>query len=723
MQSRHSNFRYLNREGKWLDFHWSGLELTPQGALQLLSRPRLENRLPAPSTNVATPVAPSGIAVDDSGRVFYSIPGENRVMAAAGCDPVETPLICLTERAGLGSLNAPRGLLVLREPERLVVVDSGNHRVLFCDLCDFSVREVWGQADLGSEPSPSDAPDRFNTPWTVAADEDGQNVYVLDSGNRRIVKFTRTGDLDSEFIARMGNSGLVPHPGALAVSGRGEATRVFVADLAANGIFVFDRSGAPILDAFGAPGVIRWPGMGAVFALAVSEKALYVGDNNQQRILSFGLAHGFPFAGEAAGFNGYVTALTVDSRSGVLLVQMGGATQPLSLNLAGAYLGSAVLWSDPVSAGPSGVAWNRLTASITNAIGSHVEFYYATSNQPVEPLVDPAADDPFSDPGWRPLPNDVEDFLLAGGKALYLFVGVRFSSDRTGTPQLAQMRVDFDTESFTRYLPAIYREPGGQADFLKRFVSLFQGMFEDIEDEVGSLERYFDPFAAPAAALPWLTSWLAVDVDQGEPEARIRNSIAGAFRRYRWRGTIEGLRVALLEDAGVHAIVSEPIAASSFWAMPPAADCFGSTVKGTAPLGLETHLPSMEPGGAVLGSTAALDHSYLITDAEFGEPLFEGAAWQFIVEVYRGEVSTDARLQLVKDIIEREKPAHTMYSLALIDPAMRVGFQARVGIDTIVGGTSGPMPLGEAGSGFGLRLGGPLPPRVGTSHLGEDLKL
>src|ERR1700731_441484 len=101
MQSRHSNFRYLNREGKWLDFHWSGLELTPQGALQLLSRPRLENRLPAPSTNVATPVAPSGIAVDDSGRVFYSIPGENRVMAAAGCDPVETPLICLTERAGL----------------------------------------------------------------------------------------------------------------------------------------------------------------------------------------------------------------------------------------------------------------------------------------------------------------------------------------------------------------------------------------------------------------------------------------------------------------------------------------------------------------------------------------------------------------------------------------------------------------------------------------------
>jgi hypothetical protein len=130
----------------------------------------------------------------------------------------------------------------------------------------------------------------------------------------------------------------------------------------------------------------------------------------------------------------------------------------------------------------------------------------------------------------------------------------------------------------------------------------------------------------------------------------------------------------------------------------------------------------MEPGGAVLGMTAALDRSYLITDAQFGEPLFEGAAWQFVVEVYRGEVKTDARLQLVKEIIEREKPAHTMYRLTLIDSQMRAGFQARAGVDTIVGGTPAVTPLGQDG-GFGLRLGGPLPPRIGSSHLGEDLKL
>jgi len=52
----------------------------------------------------------------------------------------------------------------------------------------------------------------------------------------------------------------------------------------------------------------------------------------------------------------------------------------------------------------------------------------------------------------------------------------------------------------------------------------------------------------------------------------------------------------------------------------------------------------------------------------------------------------------------------------------RAGFQSRIGVDTIVSGPSGPTPLGVDG-GFGLRLGGALPLRLGASRLGEDLKL
>jgi hypothetical protein len=54
---------------------------------------------------------------------------------------------------------------------------------------------------------------------------------------------------------------------------------------------------------------------------------------------------------------------------------------------------------------------------------------------------------------------------------------------------------------------------------------------------------------------------------------------------------------------------------------------------------------------------------------------------------------------------------------------MRAGFQARIGIDSIVAGTPGPMGLGVAGGAGGLRLGGGPPLRVGASRLGRNLKI
>ena len=52
-------------------------------------------------------------------------------------------------------------------------------------------------------------------------------------------------------------------------------------------------------------------------------------------------------------------------------------------------------------------------------------------------------------------------------------------------------------------------------------------------------------------------------------------------------------------------------------------------------------------------------------------------------------------LQKIRSILDREKPAHTDYHLCVVEPTMRVGFQARVGIDTIVAGTAADMVLGD----------------------------
>jgi hypothetical protein len=125
--------------------------------------------------------------------------------------------------------------------------------------------------------------------------------------------------------------------------------------------------------------------------------------------------------------------------------------------------------------------------------------------------------------------------------------------------------------------------------------------------------------------------------------------------------------------------------------------------------------------GAVVGTTAVLDQSHLIEDTDYGIPLFEDVAFQFTVLVYRAQVNCPATLALVQSVIEQEKPAHTTCQLNILEPGLRIGFQARVGIDTIVAGPPPNMRLGETpGLGVDTALGGQPAGRIGSqSRLGQ----
>jgi streptogramin lyase len=110
------------------------------------------------------------------------------------------------------------------------VADSGNNRIeKFTELGAFVAK--WG--------SPGSGPGQFSTPKSVATDVDG-NVYVVDKGNFRIEKFTPAG----EFIAEWGSHGSGPGqfeaPMAIAVDPTGN---VFVSDAGTNQIDKFDPTG------------------------------------------------------------------------------------------------------------------------------------------------------------------------------------------------------------------------------------------------------------------------------------------------------------------------------------------------------------------------------------------------------------------------------------------------------------------------------------------------
>jgi DNA-binding beta-propeller fold protein YncE len=134
--------------------------------------------------------------------------------------------------AGDGEFNNPTS--VATDGSNFVyVADSSNNRIQkFTELGEFVAK--WG--------GPGSAPGQFSTPAGVATDVDG-NVYVVDKGNGRVEKFSPTG----EFLTQWGSPGTGPGqlqgPTGIAVDLKGN---VFVADTGSNRIVKYDPTGKAV---------------------------------------------------------------------------------------------------------------------------------------------------------------------------------------------------------------------------------------------------------------------------------------------------------------------------------------------------------------------------------------------------------------------------------------------------------------------------------------------
>jgi phage tail-like protein len=730
-----NNYFYLNRDGVWPDFQRSGLELDEDGTLRLASLPRFSGELPAGLDALPAPDGPGGLAMDRSGTLYWSDSAGNTIMRISGCDGQAGAVSCVGgEGSQPAQFKTPRGLLVPENRNALFVVDSGNDRIQIFDLETFQLVEIWGNS--GS------APGQFSNPWTLAGDPAG-NIYVVDYGNQRVQKFTSLGNVVPGFWQNMHDSGLLHQPSDVAVLQHRGKTWIIVVDAAADEIFVFDHNGNPI------PGFSQPLPFAAPMGIAAAGDALYVGSNDAKTILRFQIGNNFEFIGEAIGYHGPVAALLLDSHHN-LWVQPGGSIKPLQLQAETGYGLQGTLFRGPIQVGDRKVVWHRLQALLAPLPpNAHLDVFAYAADKLTDAPPPPAADDPFSDPKWQSVDYaagfDVADLYIGGHEARYLWVGVLFSGDGTATPALRQLRVEFDHAGYERFLPAIYQKETGCkkpicnqkdcSDFLVRLLSLFESLYAGTEWEIASLPTLFDPKAAPQQFLAWLAGCLGLDVDQNWSDEEERRIIARIFHFFGLRGTVAGLREALRLFAGVDVVIEEPLLNASWWALPaPEESCCESCSTACGPswqgtensrLGWTTMLAPSQPQGAVVGTSADLDQSQLITDADFGEPLFSDVAYQFNVQVYRSQLTRANAMARIQAVIEQEKPAHTAYQLCVIEPRFRVGYQGRVGIDTVVGGQSRSLSLGS-GQALGEEtiLAGAAASRMGVeSRLGLNTRL
>jgi sugar lactone lactonase YvrE len=181
-----------------------------------------------------------------------------------------------------GQFAAPRGITVAPDGS-LYVVDMGNSRIQHLSS-QGEVLQVWGTRYEGEGPAPNG---QFTEPWDVAVGVDG-SVFVADTWNHRVQKFTA----DGKFVTAWG-TGILSEPANLlgffgprgiAVNNQGE---VFITDTGNKRVVYFDSDGNTLGqfgEGGGNPGQLDEP-VGLTFD---SDGNLYVADTWNQRIQVFG---------------------------------------------------------------------------------------------------------------------------------------------------------------------------------------------------------------------------------------------------------------------------------------------------------------------------------------------------------------------------------------------------------------------------------------------------
>ncbi|HEY7619992.1 MAG TPA: phage tail protein [Solirubrobacteraceae bacterium] len=590
---------------------------------------------------------PAGIGATAAGDVFLADPEGNRVLWLAPCGNAPVPLPC-------AELAAPRGVAVAPARGWLLVADSGHGRIVVVDLAARATRGTWGQGTL-------------REPCDLAVDGTGR-VYVADRGARRVWRLDADGVLDAAFA--LGDPAPAD-PTHVAIAPAEDGERLLVLDGGEeHRLRVYALDGAPDTAATEA-----WrdalAGL-APGALAAGSATVYVGDRGTGRVLTFA-ADGRLLA--AARWQGACAGLALDAQ-GRLLVHAGDGAVRLGADAAAE--GSFRL--GPFAVGDRATAWRRLQV-LDAALpeGSHARLFTLTTDD--DALVPPPLPlEPGGTGGWRAAPADELDCFIDGPPRRYLWVGGRLQAAAGGAPLLGALRVDFDGDGWLRHLPVVYSRDAAGRDLLDRALAAMESALDEHERLIEDLPLLFDPRTAPDGEtggrwLEWLAGWLAFELETLVAQGDRRLAVAGAFELQGLRGTAEGLRRLVELVLGVEVDVIEPAAAARIWAL-------GSEDAG---LGFGTALAAAQPDGAVLDTTAILDRSHLFGEDEYGAPLYDDLAHRFCVRAHAADLWAPGAREALVRIVERERPAHAPAHVCVLEPSARVGFQATVGVDAIVG--------------------------------------
>ncbi len=233
----------------------------------------VEEAGPVPMVTIPDLNSPKDVALLRDGTIAVLDGGNNRVRLYSDDGT-------FLRDVGAGDLNDPWGIAAAPDGT-FYVADTWNHRVQHYSA-DGALLNSFGE--FGDTGGALDNGGAFWGPRDLAVDADG-NIYVADTGNKRVQKFDATGNFLLAFGGNGVGVGQLAEPVGVAV---GEDGTVYVADTWNRRIQVFNSEGIPLeqlipIEVWAGQSVLNKP------YLAVTGDSIWATDPEGSHVLQFDL--------------------------------------------------------------------------------------------------------------------------------------------------------------------------------------------------------------------------------------------------------------------------------------------------------------------------------------------------------------------------------------------------------------------------------------------------
>ncbi len=673
--------------------------------------------------------------------------------AGVSISSLDCALVLQSLPSGPGALADPSGRfggltpppnVALAHDGTVWLLDRASGKLRRFDVCACAFMDVPCTAGIGMGTR------RLVAPVAIALR--GRDILILDGGPPGRVLVSAAHGFALRAVLQPPR-GAVPQPWQPTAIAAGPEGRTYVADVANGAIHIFDRGGVwrAAWTGFGAVIAIAADRFGGIYTLVSGQSAVRISDATGTQValatdveaVRDCFAQLSCFASDANG------RINLASRcAGAGWFDPSGNPSVATPAAPPAFAASGIWLSTALDSRIGRCQWHRVVLKVDLPQNTSLAMQTCTSE--VEQPIDLIAALPLS--SWTNIPlasAAAREALILSPPGRYLWLRATFSGTQQATPRLHQVRIEYPRISLRRYLPAAFGPDPLSADFTDRLLAIFDRGFRSVESRIDNQADLFDPRSAPATSpvtsapdmLSWLAGWVGVTFDRTWPVARRRRYLMEAVKLYPCRGTLPGLRRALLLFLGLDSLKAPRRTAACApncaprppaWRPPPLILEHWKIRRwlflGAGRLGDAAVLwGDAIMGRSQLGNAAQLGATRLDTTREAVLDPFNKDAYAFTVFVPGGLARTASLQAAVKRMLDGEAPAWSAAKLRFVLPRMRIGIQACIGFDSVVGCWPEGVLLDQARLGHGTVLSAALNvdpgPRLGQSRVGAGARI